>query len=259
MNGYSDNELRMRNNNKVRRLFAEIMCVLCDAKRKHSFDTVKIKKEDFDMTQMRDKFKAPSNKYAQEIFLNEDPKELFPAVNEIAYNISEEGKNIISACYWLEWIMEFETICKGKKEKIFCERRNFSQVESKSQKDIIWIIWDALLYYSEQLKPKNPFIENIMKSLKELFCIKYTTGSCKKRRYLLYFAVALLTEPVPMDVELISKKEMIHNVVEKINEIYKQIKKNETGSGMDYLFQGVSKEANFQRMIQKLEMMGSGF
>jgi len=116
-NGYTDNELRMRNNSKVRRLFAEIMCVLCDAKRKHSFDIIKIKKEDFDMTQLRDKFKAPSNKYAQEIFLTEDPKELFPAINEIGYNISEEGKNVINACYWIEWIIEFETICKNKKRR----------------------------------------------------------------------------------------------------------------------------------------------
>jgi hypothetical protein len=66
------------------------MCILCDAKRKHSFDIVKIKKDDFDMIQLRDKFKAPSNKYAQSIFLDEDPQELFPAINEIAYNLSDE-------------------------------------------------------------------------------------------------------------------------------------------------------------------------
>jgi hypothetical protein len=64
-NGYLNNELRMRNNDRVRRLFCEIMCILCDAKRRHSFDTIKIKKEDFDITQIHDKFKAPCNKYAE--------------------------------------------------------------------------------------------------------------------------------------------------------------------------------------------------
>ena len=88
-----------------------------------------------------------------------------------------------------------------------------------------------------------------------LFCIKYTTGACKKRRYLLYFAVALLTEPVPMDIELITKKEMIQNITEKINEIYKQIKKNEHSPGTDYLFNNLDSQSNFEKSIRKLEMM----
>ena len=141
------------------------------------------------MTQMRDKFKAPNNKYAQLVFLEEDPKELFPAVNELAYNISEEGKNIMTACYWLEWFMEFETICKGKKEKIFCERRNFSQVESKSQKDIIWIIWD--LFLKESVK-RSKFIKKTMDALLSLFTLRYSTGCQKKRRNILYFAILFL-------------------------------------------------------------------
>jgi len=172
-NGYSDNELRMRNSDKIRRLFAEIMCVLCDSKRKHSFDIVKIKKEDFDMTQMRDKFKATSNQYAQNIFLSEDPKELFPAINEIGFNISEEGKNVISACYWIEWIIEFETICKNKKEKITCERRNFTKVDTKLQKEIIWIIWDLFL---NEAKKRNKFIEKVINALMTLFTLKYISG-----------------------------------------------------------------------------------
>ena len=43
------------------------------------------------MTELRDKFKAPSNTFAEDIILDEDPKELVPAINEIAYNISDEN------------------------------------------------------------------------------------------------------------------------------------------------------------------------
>jgi len=254
-NGYSDNELRMRNSEKIRRLFCEIMCILCDAKRKHSFDTVKIKKEDFDMTQMRDKFKASSNKYAQSIFLDEDPKELFPAINEIAYNVSEECKNNMNACYWLEWIMEFETICKNKKEKIACERRVFAKVDPKLQKDIIWIVWD--LFLSEASK-RTKFIKKTMDALLTLFTLKYSTGCQKKRRNILYFAISLLCENIVNNEEIMrpSQQEVLSNILKKIDLVYKQIKKNEEAPGTEYLFKDV-KAFNLEKTIEKLEKMNS--
>ena len=96
-------------------------------------------------------------------------------------------------------------------------------VENKYQRDIIWLIWDSLKMRTENIE--NPFISKLMESLMAIFCIKYTTGACKKRRYLLYFAVALLTEPVPTSIEIVSKKDVIQNVVDKIDQVYKQIKK----------------------------------
>ena len=254
-NGYSDNELRMRNSEKIRRLFCEIMCILCDAKRKHSFDTVKIKKEDFDMTQMRDKFKASSNKYAQNIFLDEDPKELFPAINEIAYNVSEECKNNMNACYWLEWIMEFETICKNKKEKISCERRAFAKVDTKMQKDVIWIVWDLFLCEASK---RSKFIKKTMDALLTLFTLKYSTGCQKKRRNILYFAISLLCENVVNNEEIMrpSQQEVLSNILKKIDLVYKQIKKNEEAPGTEYLFKDV-KAFNLEKTIVKLEKMNS--
>ena len=254
-NGYADNELRMRNNDKIRRLFCEIMCVLCDSKRKHSFDSIKIKKDDFDMTQMRDKFKAPNNKFALSIFMDEDPKELFPAINELAYNISEEGANIMNACYWLEWFMEFETICKTKKERIICERRNFSKVDTKLQKEIIWIVWDLFLHESTK---RSKFIKKTMESLLSLFTLKYTTGCQKKRKNLLYFAISLLTENNISNEEIIrpSQQEIVGNILKKTNIVYQQIKKNEESTGQDYLFQNV-KSSNLNQTIEKLEQMNS--
>jgi len=253
--GYISDELRMRNNSKVRRLFAEIMCVLCDAKRKHSFDSIKIKKEDFDMTQLRDKFKASSNKYAQEVFLDEDPKELFPAINEIGFSVSEEGKNIMNACYWIEWIIEFEVICKNKKEKVGCERRNYPQVDTKLQKEIIWLIWN--LFFNEA-KKRDKFIKKVMDSLFSLFTLKYTSGCYRKRRNILYFAVSILCENISSTEEIIraSQQEIMSNIIKKIDTIYGQIKKNEETPGTAYLFNDV-KTYNLEKTIEKLEKMNS--
>jgi len=204
---------------------------------------------------MREKFKAPNNKYAQDLFLDEDPKELFPAINEIGYNISEEGKNIMNACYWLEWIMEFETACKMRKEKICCERRNFTHVETKSQKDIIWMIWD--LFLRESVK-RSKFIKKTMDSLLTLFTLKYVSGCQKKRRNILYFATSILCENIISNEEIIrpSQQEMVSNILKKIDLVYKQIKKNEESPGTDYLFKDV-KSSNLEKTIEKLEKMNS--
>jgi hypothetical protein len=253
-NGYRDQELRLRNNEKMRKLFCEIICVLCDSKKKHCYSDIKIKKEDFDLTQMTDRFKAPSIEYAESIILKEDPKELMVAVNELAYNVSEEGKNSVNACYWMEWILEFERICKSKKEKFKCERRMFASVESKCQMDVVWMIWDIFL--TEATKRNISLLHRIVSSALNIFCLRYTSGSCKKRRPLMYFVIELFTEPYNLDENIAKDKEKILNIVKNINKIYKQIKKNEHSPGTDYLYQNVH-ASNLERTIAKLETMNT--
>ena len=119
-NGYINDTLRLRNNEKIRKLFCEIMCILCDAKRRHSFDNIKIKPDDMNMLTIKDKFKAPTTIYGEEVFTTEDPKELFPFVNELAYSVTKTGNNQMISCYWIEWIFEYENRCKVLKEKLFC-------------------------------------------------------------------------------------------------------------------------------------------
>jgi len=254
-NGYVSNELRMRNNEKIRKMFCEVMCVLCDAKRRHTFDDIKIKKEDFDMIQLKDRLKAPNVNYADNVFQSEDPKELLVAVNELSYNLSQDGKNAIESCYWIEWISEYEAICKIKKEKCKCERRTNMPVPSKFQMDIIWIVWDIFLNEAEK---RGKLMNKIIKAILKLFSLRYTSGCHKKRKYLLYFVVSLLCENVALDEEIIreKQKEIVTNVLKNIDMVYSQIKKNEVSPGTDYLFKDV-KASNLEKTIEKLEKMNS--
>jgi hypothetical protein len=254
--GHFISELDLRNNPNMRKLFAEIISTIAISNKKHSFEALKInREEEFDMTQMTERLKAPNVKFIEPIFKKDDPKELFIAVNEFAYNISQERKNMLSACYWIEWMVDFDTICKKRKQPCFCETRPFVKVEKKYSKDIIWILCDALLYYASLTK--NEFIIKLMKAIIDIFSIKYTTASCKKRRYLLYFAVEILCEPVPINIELMANKEMVQNVVDKINNVYKQIKKNEHSPNTDYLFANIDKQNMFEQSMKKMELMNS--
>jgi hypothetical protein len=254
--GHYMNELQVRNNIQMRKLFAEIISTITLSNKKNSFEAIKInREEEFDMTQMTERLKAPNVTFIEPIFKKEDPKELFIAINEFCYHISNGCKNMLSACYWIEWMVEFDAICKKRKEPCYCEIRKFVNVEKKFSKDIIWILWDALLYYSALLN--NQYIDKLMNGLLTIFSIKYTTASCRKRRYLLYFAVELLTEQVPTNIELTTNKQTIQNVVEKINQVYKQIKKNEKSPNTDYLFANLEKQNTFEQSMKKMDMMNS--
>jgi hypothetical protein len=254
-NGFTDDLLRLRNNEKIRKLFCEVMCVLCDAKRRHSFDNIKIKKDDFDMTQMKDRFKAPSVNYGEECFMKGDPRELFVSINELAYSLSEDSKNIMDACYWIEWIIEFESICKLKKDKCKCERRSNIPVESKNQMDVIWIVWDVFLQESDK---RSKMTQKIVNALLTLFTLKYSNGCARRRKYILYFVVSILCENITEYEEIIreKQKDLVSTVIRKIDQVYSQIKKNEEAPGTDYLFKNI-KSSNLEKTIEKLEKMSS--
>jgi hypothetical protein len=252
--GHHLNELQLRNHPTIRRLFAEVIATLTYSERKHSFESIKINRvEEFDMTQMTERLKATSMRYAENIFLKEDPKELYIAINEFCFHL--EGKNMVNACYWIEWIMEFETICKQKREKIICERRSNIPVESKCQMDLIWIIWDIILSISEE---KPNIVKKIINALLTLFTLKYTSGCHRKRKYILYFACSILCEKINTEEEIIRKeqKEKINTIIKQIDLIYSQIKKNEESPVTDYLFKDV-KSRNLEKTIEKLDTLNT--
>ena len=281
-NGYSQNILVLRNNDKIRRLFCEIICVLCYSLKKNVICEIKLDKhESFDIASMSERFKAPNVSYIEYILKDDDPKELIIPINELVYNLI--NKNIINVYYWLEWIIEYENICKKKKKKCACENRSFAP--KGSSHDIIWIIWDILLYYSdpsltsrtynihnnnennkknnnennnnENNKNNNNEIKyKIIKSLLELFVIKYSNNVKKKRKFIMYFAFALLIEHYPLNSAIITHPEKIEAIVSKIDNIYKDIKKNEVSPKTDYLFTNLNK-SNMEKTIEKIELINS--
>ena len=98
-----------------------------------------------------------------------------------------------------------------------------------------------------------------MLSIKNLFTFRYTSGACKRRKYLLYFAVELFTEPVPSNVDIMSPqcKELLENVTTKIDSIYTQIKQNEESPNTDYLFNNLEAENNMEKTVQKMDMLNN--
>ena len=253
-NGYQENIIKMRNSDKIRKLFGEIISVLCLSKKKHTFDNIKIGKDDFNITKIAYKLKADSTQYASIIFKKEDPSELFVGINEFYWNILKEQKNGALACWWLEWILGFEDICKKENKKYSAARRSNMPVEGNFQKDVIWMIWECLLLEANN---RSKGMHKIVTAMLSIFCLRYKPGVRRRRKYLIYFAINLLTEPLDNSIPIINNNKMVENITSKINVIYKQIKKNEVKPDTDYLFNNSITNNNLEKTINKLEKMNA--
>jgi hypothetical protein len=253
LNGYIDNELQSRNNQKIRALFAELIAILTLSTKTHALSQVKINSNNLNITNISDKLKADSVNYGTPFFKKDDPKELFIAINEFVYHL-RRTRNSREVCYWFEWILEYETLCKKeKKNKIVCASRHFMSIEDKYKTDIIWLIWEILLKECDGMHVKN-----IITALFELFCIKFKPGIKKRRRYLIYNTVVFITNAIDMNIKIYTEENKILNIKNKINMLYKQIKKNEVKPNTDYLFNNsITQRGNLEKTIEKLEKVGS--
>ena len=138
--------------------------------------------------------------------------------------------------------------------KCSCERRIFVPVDEKYQMDIVWMIWNGLI--NEVKKKAIPVYNKIIKALLNLYCIKYSPGFKKRRKYIIYFAISFLTEDININIPLVENKTFLENITKKINIIYKEVKKNEIAPQTDYLFVGVER-TNTEKTVEKLEKMNS--
>ena len=116
-------------------------------------------------------------KFSSAKFLYGDFATFYISLNELAYNISI--KNTSMACYWIEWILEFEALSKKKKNIVFRSiRRDFIPVDNKYQMDIIWIVWELFIHHSLKFN----YLKDTIKSLLNIFCIRYKSGVKKKKK-----------------------------------------------------------------------------
>ena len=59
-----------------------------------------------------------------------------------------------------------------------------------------------------------------------------------------------------MNTEILPDRALLQNVVSKINEIYKQIKKNEEAPKTEYLFHGLDKKRALEKSLKQMELIG---
>ena len=240
-NGYHNNIIGLRNNNSIRILFSEIITVLCESSKKHTINSeIKIDKSELLLTNIEGKMTAPDFTQS-DCFIMGDPKELFIFSNEFAYAL--KCKNMLLSCYWIEWIIEYSVGVP----KI--QARSCDYVHKSSQNETIWIVWDILL---EQVNLKNDKLSiKIVNALKSIFCLKYSKGVVRKRKYIMYFAVSVITEVYDYNIPIIKNKETIDIVTSKLHIIYRCIKKSENNPQMILN----DKDKNLSKSMKRIELI----
>jgi hypothetical protein len=218
--------IEVRNNATIRQLFAELISTAALSDKKPSYEEIRVPDEEIeDLVSLSVKLKADRPDYISEVLKPDDPKELHIGVNEFCYHL-KVTRNMNSACYWLEWIFGFAALCKKRGEPIFCAKRTeYADIEKKHQKDIVWILWETILYAAKTCYSLQTTAVTTLNALFELFRIRYAgISTCKKRKYLLYFAISLITENVIYKSELVSEtnKAIIQVATENIDKIYQE-------------------------------------
>lgn len=250
INSFNNRELLLRNNNTIRNLFCEIICILIYSNKKYKITEIKVAFEDIsNLINISDKLKAPNTQFLDNFFTDDDPKEIFIPLNEFIYSI--ENKNLHLASYWFEWIIGFENNFNKHNKILSGKNRMFAP--KGFERDIVMLIWEIIFDYSKNI---NEITLKICNSLFNLFCIKYNKNTKKKRKILLYFALQIIIENYNTNILIINNKENIENVISKIDNIYKDIKKNEESPGTDYLFKGI-KNKNIEKSMYKLNILNN--
>lgn len=253
INDNTVSDLDLRNNLQIREIFGEIVSILCGTVRSHQYSEVIVTADDFNMCNDRDRFKAPSVKFNTN-FLPHDPEELFAAVNELSYNLSVS--NCMNSWYWVEWLMAYDGICRKNKRPCFCEERELAPVHEKFKKDLAWMVWDVIVTHS---KTFSPAIQAIILSAIHMYAVKYTSSvqQFKRRKYLFYFAVEMITGQIVLRQDFIQNKDFIKNVVDNIGGVYKQIKTNEQNKEDDAIVHPSNLNANLETSMTKMRLAGS--
>ena len=218
-----NDELELRNSVTVREIFCEIITILCMSNKIQTINRVKIKPEELESVNFANKLKADKIEYANLVFSNDDPKELYIAINELIFNINRDNPNQFLIFFWIEWILKYSQKLKKNKKNIDCLMRDYPTT-NKHRKNIIFLILDSI----STKETNNKLLDKTLQSLINLFCIRYSPSCNNKRVYLIYLAVnIIISKSLNIDIPLVQNIEIINKIKKKNDIFYKRIKKFE--------------------------------
>jgi hypothetical protein len=210
----------LKDNSQMRKLFGEIITLLCLSNKMYVINYVGIPNDDFNMALIYIKYKAPTQDYITPFYKENDPKHMITFFNEFIYNI--EVRNCFRTYYWLEYILGYEKILHKYKEKSLAGVRDFILVSTTHSRDIIWIVWEILLTYSEQ---KGPFYFKLANSAFYLFSSRYSSTVKQSKKYFIYLVISFLLNEIDPNIPIIDANFDMDRIHQHTTNIYNELNK----------------------------------
>lgn len=226
------NQIFSRNNQEIRNLIAELVCIVCLSKKNILFENKslpKIKKDFNESYSIKSKMIAKDTTKIYKYLDGSSPGEVRLALNEIVNILHSFDCNFNKVIYWYLWLKKITTLkLKGKNKTDFsfkCKNFNVSGVGEMYKSEWVWGLWEIILDNSQQGDCLiNKFIRKIYIEFKK----DYNGYSNKNKHYQIILALYLLTTSIKWKINVRQQDSHIIQATANINYLYKDIEKNLT-------------------------------
>ncbi|MBD62964.1 MAG: hypothetical protein CMD68_02670 [Gammaproteobacteria bacterium] len=241
-----DRYIFLRNSQMIRNLFFDVVSTLATSSKTKRYDKYpKINdKEDFNFTNIQKRLCAQMNILPSHIIHFNDPDELRIIMNEIFTLLKNKQFGYDKCCYWILWLMRYETIHKKKKTPWIIDEREIEGIPKKYRGNIVWVLWEVIL---EEMKSRtNKMIKIQINSLYELYKYNYTVGKRGGRVSILFNAIGYLTHQISFKLPVRSDYKLFIQVQSNVNKMFGSKKKDEIRNITD-----IQKKVVFQKPPKK--------
>ncbi len=221
-----DKYLLLRNSQMIRNLFFDIISTLTTSSKTKRYDNYpKLNDEDFDFSNIQKRLCAPMNLLPDNIIKFNEPDELRVIINEIFAMLKNKQFGYDKSCYWIMWLLRWESLHKKKKMAWNIEARDIKDIPKKYQSNIVWILWEII--YEEVKIRKDKNISQQIDSLYELFKCNFTIGKRLSRIPLILNAIGYLTHSINFNLPLRMNYKIYIQVQCNVNKMFSEKKVHE--------------------------------
>ena len=218
--------IHIRNSQVIRNgMFDIVSRITLSSKSKRYDNYPKInEKVDFQFESIKRRLHAQANFCPDMLFQFTDPEELRVVINELMFHFKNINVGYESASYWVSWIFQWEKKQKKLKLPYEIDERDIRDIKQSHKKDVVWLIWSAILVESNTREEPT---QKQINALYRLFKYDYSTPKRNLRIPLLYHAIGYITHSIPFHIPLLLDPKPYIQCQCKVNAMFQTKKQNE--------------------------------